>query len=257
MSKVSNSNTRSNRPNADTLLSVVIPIFDEQDNIKPLLEEITASLYNICDYEIIYVNDGSLDASLSILMEFRKTIPQLRVVNHIQRAGQSAALRSGIMAATGQLIATLDGDGQNDPSDIPKLLAVYRAYTGPSQLMVTGHRVTRKDSWAKRSASRLANAIRRLLLRDDNPDTGCSLKIYERQFFLTLPYFNNMHRYLPALARRENCNVTVVPVNHRHRTKGYSKYANLGRLLASIPDLLGVMWLIKRAPRNLKSEEKD
>ena len=237
------------------LLSVVVPVLNEADNIRPLVAEIIAALDGVCDFEIVYVDDGSTDGTRNTLLALKKSEPRLRVVIHDKCAGQSAGLRTGVMAAHGDLVATLDGDGQNDPADIPKLLKAYRADKGPGRLMITGHRVNRRDSWAKRRASRIANAVRRAALRDDNPDTGCSLKLYERSLFLRFPYFDHMHRYLPALAKRENCAVQVVPVNHRHRTQGRSKYTNLGRLLVGVPDLLGVMWLIRRSPGELKSKE--
>lgn len=237
------------------LLSVVIPIFNERDNVTPLVEEINAALNGICDFEIIFVNDASTDDSLTILTELKQSFPFIRTVTHNKRSGQSAGLRTGVLAASGTLIATLDGDGQNDPADIPKLLERHESLSGSEFLMITGHRVDRKDTWAKRKASRAANAIRSILLKDNNPDTGCSLKLYDRALFLRLPYFDHMHRFLPALVKRENFRVEVVPVNHRHRAYGQSKYANIDRLLVGIPDLIGMMWLIKRSPKNLKSEE--
>ena len=237
------------------LLSVVIPIFNERDNVTPLVEEINAALNGICDFEIIFVNDASTDDSLTILTELKKSFPVIRTVTHNKRSGQSAGLRTGVLAASGTLIATLDGDGQNDPADIPKLLERHESLSGSEFLMITGHRVDRKDTWVKRKASRAANVIRSLLLKDNNPDTGCSLKLYDRALFLRLPYFDHMHRFLPALVKRENFRVEVVPVNHRHRAYGQSKYANIDRLLVGIPDLIGMMWLIKRSPNNLKSEE--
>ena len=237
------------------LLSVVIPIFNERDNVIPLVEEINAALNGVCDFEIIFVNDASTDDSLTILTELKQSFPSIRTVTHNKRSGQSAGLRTGVLAASGTLIATLDGDGQNDPADIPKLLERHESLSGSEFLMITGHRVDRKDTWAKRKASRAANAIRSILLKDNNPDTGCSLKLYDRALFLRLPYFDHMHRFLPALVKRENFRVEVVPVNHRHRAYGQSKYANIDRLLVGIPDLIGMMWLIKRSPKNLKSEE--
>ena len=237
------------------LLSVVIPIFNERDNVTPLVEEINAALNGICDFEIIFVNDASTDDSLTILTELKQSFPFIRTVTHNKRSGQSAGLRTGVLAASGTLIATLDGDGQNDPADIPKLLERHESLSGSDFLMITGHRVDRKDTWAKRKASRAANVIRSILLKDNNPDTGCSLKLYDRALFLRLPYFDHMHRFLPALVKRENFRVEVVPVNHRHRAYGQSKYANIDRLLVGIPDLIGMMWLIKRSPKNLKSEE--
>ena len=243
------------------LLSVVVPVLNEQDNIAPLVAEIRAALAPVCapfgGYEIVYVDDGSTDRTAAVLDELRAGMPELRVVRHSRRAGQSAGLRSGVTAARGRLVATLDGDRQNDPADIPRLLKVWQDAdaAGRRRVMVTGHRVNRRDSWAKRRASVVANAIRRALLGDDNPDTGCSLKLYERELFLRMPYFDHMHRYLPALAQREGATVEVVPVNHRARESGRSKYNNLGRALVGIPDLIGVIWLIRRAPRGLDVHE--
>ena len=252
-------------PASAPLLSVVVPVLNEQDNVAPLVAEIRAALAPVCaghggpgsGYEIVYVDDGSTDGTAAVLASLRTQVPELRVVRHSRRAGQSAALRSGVRAARGRLIATLDGDRQNDPADIPKLLEVWQRAdaAGRRRVMVTGHRVNRRDSPAKRRASGVANAIRRRLLGDDNPDTGCSLKLYERALFLALPYFDHMHRYLPALAQREGAVVEVVPVNHRPRESGASKYNNLGRALVGIPDLVGVIWLIRRAPRGLDVHE--
>lgn len=249
--------TQPTQSRAEPLLSVVVPVLNEQDNVAPLIAEIRAALAPVCAYEIVYVDDGSTDGTAAALDALRAEVPELRVVRHSHRAGQSAGLRSGVTAARGRLIATLDGDRQNDPADIPKLLAVWQQAErdGRPRTMVTGHRVNRRDSWAKRRASGLANAIRRGLLHDDNPDTGCSLKLYERELFLRLPYFDHMHRYLPALAQREGASVAVVPVNHRPRESGNSKYNNLGRALVGIPDLIGVIWLIRRAPRGLDIRE--
>jgi dolichol-phosphate mannosyltransferase len=243
----------------DPLVSVVVPVLNEQDNVAPLIAEIRAAMEPVCAYEIVYVDDGSTDRTATVLSELRASTPELRIVRHSRRAGQSAALRSGVSAARGRLIATLDGDRQNDPADIPKLLAVWQESerAGRPWIMVTGHRVNRRDTWAKRQASGVANAIRRTLLRDDNPDTGCSLKLYERALYLRMPYFDHMHRYLPALAQREGASVAIVPVNHRARESGASKYNNLGRALVGIPDLVGVIWLIRRAPRGLDSREVD
>jgi dolichol-phosphate mannosyltransferase len=239
------------------LLSVVVPVLNEQDNVAPLVAEIRAALGPVCPFEIVYVDDGSTDRTPEVLASLRAQAPELRVIRHSRRAGQSAGLRSGVTAARGRLIATLDGDRQNDPADIPKLLKVWQDAdaAGRRRVMVTGHRVNRRDSWAKRRASVFANAVRRALLGDDNPDTGCSLKLYERELFLRLPYFDHMHRYLPALAQREGASVSVVPVNHRARESGRSKYNNLGRALVGIPDLIGVIWLIRRAPRGLDAHE--
>ncbi|NQW11308.1 MAG: glycosyltransferase [Alphaproteobacteria bacterium] len=242
-----------NRP----LLSVVVPVLNEEQNVAPLAAEIRAALDGACAYEIIYVNDGSTDGTATALAEARAANPMLRVVEHAARSGQSAALRTGITAARGLLIATLDGDRQNDPADIPTLLDAWHAADrlGKAPVMITGHRVNRCDSWAKHRASRVANWLRRATLGDDNPDTGCSLKLFERALFLRMPYFDHMHRFLPALALREGAMVEVVPVNHRPRPTGTSKYRILDRLLVGIPDLLGVMWLMRRRPNGQDARE--
>ena len=158
-------------------------------------------------------------------------------------------------AAKNNIIVTLDGDGQNDPADIPSLLKKYEQSQDTHFAMVTGHRITRKDSWAKRYASKIANIIRAQLLKDDNPDTGCGLKLFDKNLFLRLPYFDHIHRFLPAVAKREGCKIFVVPVNHRRRNHGVSKYANFQRLVVGVVDLLGVMWLIRRYPKNTDSKE--
>ena len=238
------------------LLSVIVPVLNEAAHILPLVAEIRAALRDVCPHEIIYVDDGSTDRTGERLREAAGGNRDLRVVGHNRSFGQSAALRSGVLAARGRLVVTLDGDGQNDPADIPRLLDIHRSHAGRRRLMVTGHRVDRKDSALRRVVSTLGNAVRRRVLRDDNPDTGCSLKLYERELFLALPYFDHMHRFLPALARRENCEIRVVPVSHRPRTAGRSKYTTLGRLLVGIPDLIGVLWLVRRFPRGLEREDR-
>jgi dolichol-phosphate mannosyltransferase len=229
-------------------LSVVVPVFNERDNIPPLLEEIAAALRGRADFEIVYVDDASKDDSLAVLMRAKARYPELRVVRHLAQSGQSTAIRNGVKAARGAWIATLDGDGQNDPADIPKLLAM-RDESPAAIKLFAGWRVNRQDSASKRFGSRFANAIRRRLLRDDTPDTGCGIKLFERAAFLDLPYFDHMHRYLPALMQRAGWQVRSVPVNHRPRGGGVSKYNNLGRALVGISDLRGVAWLIKRSRR--------
>ena len=236
-------------------LSVVVPILNEAANIADLVAEIVQALVGVTEFEIIFVDDGSEDDSLAILTRLKAEVAQLRVIRHSKRVGQSAGTYSGVQAARGNLIVTLDGDGQNDPADITKLLAAFNAADDRAYRMVTGHRVNRRDSLSKRIGSRLANRVRSRLLNDANPDTGCALKLFEREMFLRLPYFDHMHRFLPALAKRAGCHVTVVPVNHRGRLHGQSKYSNFGRLIVGIPDLLGVAWLMRRAPRALDREE--
>ena len=229
-------------------LSVVVPVFNERDNIPPLLAEIAAALRGRADFEIVYVDDASKDDSLAVLAEAKKQYPELRVVHHVSQSGQSTAIRNGVKAARGTWIATLDGDGQNDPADIPKLIAM-RTESPREIKLFAGWRVNRQDSASKRFGSRFANAIRRRLLRDDTPDTGCGIKLFERAAFLDLPYFDHMHRYLPALMQRAGWQTVSVPVNHRARSTGVSKYNNLNRALVGIRDLMGVAWLIVRSKR--------
>ena len=226
-------------------LSVVVPVHNERDNIVPLLSEIVTALRGKAEFEIVYVDDASKDDSLAVLTAAKGQFPELRVLRHLSQSGQSTALRTGIRAARGAWIATLDGDGQNDPADIPKLLDA-RASADPNIKLFAGWRVNRRDSGSKRWASKIANAIRSRLLRDETPDTGCGIKLFEREVFLDLPHFNHMHRYLPALFKRAGWQSVSVPVNHRERSTGVSKYNNLGRAWVGLADLRGVAWLIKR-----------
>ncbi|MHB8911401.1 MAG: glycosyltransferase family 2 protein [Lysobacter sp.] len=226
-------------------LSVVVPVFNERDNVAPLVHEITEALRGVCVFEIVYVDDCSQDDTLAVLHRLKAEVPELRVVRHLAQSGQSTAIRNGVKAARGTWIATLDGDGQNDPADLPKLLA-QRAAAAPEVKLFAGWRVDRKDTGSKRWASKWANAIRSRMLRDATPDTGCGTKLFEREAFLDLPHFNHMHRYLPALMQRAGWQTLSVPVNHRARSTGVSKYNNLNRALVGISDLLGVAWLIKR-----------
>jgi len=234
-------------------LSVVVPVFNERDNIPPLLAEIAAALRGRAEFEIVYVDDASEDDSLDVLTRAKADYPELRVIRHVSQSGQSTAIRNGVKAARGAWIATLDGDGQNDPADIPKLLAM-RTESAAAIKLFAGWRIDRKDSGSKRWASRWANAIRSRLLHDDTPDTGCGIKLFERAAFLDLPYFDHMHRYLPALMQRAGWKVLSVPVNHRSRGAGVSKYNNLNRALVGIADLRGVGWLIKRSKRTVMEE---
>jgi len=227
-------------------LSVVVPVFNERDNIAALVSEIAAALRGRLAFEIVYVDDCSKDDSLAVLQSLRATTPELRVVAHQKQSGQSTAIRNGVKAARGAWIATLDGDGQNDPADIPKLLAA-RAGADPAIRLFAGWRVDRQDSGSKRWASKIANAIRSRLLRDETPDTGCGIKLFERAVFLDLPYFDHMHRYLPALVKRAGWQSVSVPVHHRQRSTGVSKYNNLGRAWVGLKDLRGVAWLIDRS----------
>ncbi len=226
-------------------ISVVVPVKDEAGNVAALAHEIAAATVGETDVEIIFVDDGSSDGTREALVALKSELPQLRILSHSRNAGQSRAIRTGVLAARNPEIVTLDGDGQNDPADIPKLLEVIR---GDGRVgMVSGVRVRRRDTWSRRAASRLGNAVRGWLLKDDAVDTGCGLKVFRREMFLDLPYFDHMHRFLIALVRREGFDVRFVAVNHRPRLSGKSKYTNFGRMLVSGADLLGVRWLQRRA----------
>jgi dolichol-phosphate mannosyltransferase len=226
-------------------LAVVVPVFNERDNIPPLLAEIAAALRGRLDYEVIYVDDDSSDDSRAVLANEKLKHPELRVLHHLVRSGQSTAVWNGVRAAQSPWIATLDGDGQNDPADIPKLLAA-RATAAAETRLFAGWRITRRDSFNKRLSSKVANAVRSRMLKDATPDTGCGLKLFEREVFLRLPYFDHMHRYLPALVKRAGFQSTSVPVGHRPRTAGVSKYGMLDRLWVGLADLRGVAWLMRR-----------
>jgi glycosyltransferase involved in cell wall biosynthesis len=230
-------------------LSVVIPVRNEADNLAPLVGEIRSALDGVLHYEVVIVDDGSDDATAAEALRLAGELPHLRLLRHRRNCGQSAAIRSGIKAARGAWIATIDGDGQNDPADIPRLWRLAEEAGGDAAVMIAGHRRRRQDSWSKRRASRIANAVRRRLLRDDTPDTGCGLKLFARALYLDLPYFDHMHRFLPALVLREGGTVRSVAVNHRPRRRGVSKYGVLDRLMVGIVDLFGVMWLRRRGVR--------
>jgi dolichol-phosphate mannosyltransferase len=225
-------------------LSVVVPVKDEAENAAPLAREIAQALAGTPEHEIIFVDDGSSDGTAERLTALRGEIPQLRVLRHGRNLGQSRAIRSGVMAARGAIIATLDGDGQNDPADLPRLLAALKA--DASLAMVSGVRVKRKDTASRRLASKLGNGFRNWLLKDGAADTGCGLKVFRRDAYLALPYFDHQHRFLIALIRREGHGVGFLPVGHRPRTAGRSKYTNFGRMLVSVTDLLGMRWLMRR-----------
>ncbi|HEY5047289.1 MAG TPA: glycosyltransferase family 2 protein [Rhizomicrobium sp.] len=223
-------------------LSVVVPVKDEAQNVGPLAREIADVVGRDDVVEIIFVDDGSSDATAGILKSLKTALPCLRVIRHSRNLGQSRALRTGVRAARGRMIVTLDGDGQNDPKDIPKLLLQFQE--APERIgLVSGVRVSRQDSAEKRLASSLANDFRRWMLNDGASDVGCGLKAFRRDVFLALPYFDHMHRYLVALTLREGYEVRFVDVNHRPRLYGLSKYGILDRLAVGISDVLGVRWL--------------
>ena len=228
-------------------LSVVVPVFNEAENIASLVTEIQASLDGLLHYEIIYVDDGSNDETPERLKEVASNFPLLRVIRHRVTCGQSTAIMTGVRAARAPLIATLDGDGQNDPADIPGLWECLRQNSGKEgSLLVVGLRRKRKDTWFKRMCSKIANAVRSRLLKDDTPDTGSGIKMFSRETFLKLPYFDHMHRFLPALVLRNGGRVVSLEVNHRQRKHGKSKYGLHNRLWVGIIDMLGVMWLQRR-----------
>ncbi len=230
-------------------LSVVIPVKDEAENIGPLCAEIAAALDGVMHYEIICVDDGSRDRTATELARLGSIMPQLRSLHHQHSCGQSAAILTGVKAATGGWIATLDGDGQNDPVDIPRLWRLAGGAPAHPPLLIAGCREKRQDSWSKRLASRIANRVRSRLLGDATPDTGCGLKLFPRALFLDLPAFDHMHRFLPALVLRAGGRVRSVAVNHRPRRSGASKYGVFDRLGVGIVDLFGVWWLLRRPAR--------
>ena len=228
-------------------ISVVIPVHDEEGNVAALAREI-ARAFDGADYEMIFVDDASRDGTRDALLALKRELPALRVLSHAANAGQSRAVRTGALAARGAILVTLDGDGQNDPADAPRLVARLRE-GGPGLGLVGGVRLRRRDTWSKRVASRIANGVRQRILGDDSTDSGCGLKVLWRDVFLRLPYFDHMHRYLPALTHREGLGTAYLEVNHRPRGSGRSKYTNLDRLWVSLGDLMGVVWLINRGRR--------
>lgn len=235
-------------PPFDERLSVVVPVKNEAANIEPLVREILDATNNLAACEILYVDDGSTDATLVELKRLAESVPQLRILRHHESCGQSTAINTGVLAASHAWIATLDGDGQNDPGDIPKLLHRLRHATAEENLhMLAGWRANRRDTWLRRFSSKVANGVRSSLLKDATPDTGCGLKVFSRETFLRLPYFDHMHRFLPALVQRHGGRVESVVVNHRPRERGTSKYGLHNRLWVGIVDLFGVSWLMRRA----------
>jgi dolichol-phosphate mannosyltransferase len=235
-------------------LSVVVPVFNELENVEPLILEIQATLENIIAYEIIFVDDQSGDGTLNKLVQLKSEIKRLRVLTHKKRAGQSAAVYTGVKAARAPLVVTLDGDGQNNPSDVPNLLSAYQANMDTTKkIMICGQRAKRKDSLVKLFSSRIANGIRSRLLGDLTMDSGCGLKLFRAQDFMELPSFDHMHRFLPALMIRSGGKVISIKVSHRPRERGKSKYGVFDRLWVGIFDLFGVVWLKSRP---LNSEEK-
>jgi dolichol-phosphate mannosyltransferase len=238
---------------APPAVSVVIPMHDEAPNVAPLIAGILAA----CDgtaIEVIAVDDGSHDGTAAEVTTIAAGDRRVRLVRHAQAAGQSAAVHSGVVAARGHVVCTLDGDGQNPPEELPKLYAPLLAEGGAGLGLVAGQRVGRQDTLSKRLGSRIANALRAWLLKDGTRDTGCGLKGFRRDAFLALPYFDHMHRYLPALFRAQGWEVALVDVSHRGRMAGRSKYSNLRRALVGMHDLVGVAWLVKRRKKAAPEE---
>lgn len=237
-------------PDFDGRLSVVVAVKDETDNIVPLAQEIHAALEgaaSVTDFEVVYVDDGSTDTTPQRLDDAQRRFPRLRVLRHRRGCGQSTALATGVRAAHHPWIVTLDGDCQNDPADIPALLAMLTPGRPPTRLaLIAGWRTTRHDGVVRKLSSRIANGVRGALLRDRTPDTGCGLKVFPREVFLRLPFFDHMHRFLPALILREGMEIASVPVRHRPRVAGRSKYGIGNRLWVGLVDLLGVLWLQRR-----------
>jgi len=230
-------------------LSVVVPMHNEAENAVALAAEIAAALDSAVDYEIVFVDDGSTDATVERLREAARRSPRVRIVRHRQQAGQSTAIRTGVIHARASWIATLDGDGQNDPADLRVLLAARDAPNGPArlELIIGDRRAARRDSWRRRVSSWIANTVRAAVLRDRTPDVGCGVKLFPRDAFLDLPYFDHMHRFLPALFQRRGGAVVSVPVLHRPRRAGRSHYGVHNRLWVGLVDLCGVIWLRRRS----------
>ena len=228
------------------ILSIVIPMKNEAENAGALLSEIAAVAGDLPEHEVIVVDDGSTDRTGEVVAGLAAADARLRLLRHPRSGGQSAAVHSGVLAARGGIVATLDGDGQNPPAELPRLVAPLLADAAQRIGLVAGQRVRRQDSLSKRLGSRFANALRAWLLQDGTRDTGCGLKAFRREAFLRLPYFDHMHRYLPALFKRDGWQVALVDVAHRPRLAGRSNYSNLHRALVGIHDLIGVAWLIRR-----------
>lgn len=242
-------------------LSVIIPVCNEAENVGPLAHEVHAALQSFRPFEIIFVDDGSTDGTVAALQRARREgVGELRILRHSRRCGQSTAVLTGIRAARAEWVATLDGDGQNDPADIPALVAAAEAAhkCGNTALkLVMGNRKRRRDTWVRRVSSRIANGVRAWMLNDGTPDTGCGIRLIHRATFLDLPHFDHMHRFLPALFQRAGADVISVPVRHRPRLHGRSKYGIHNRLWVGIVDLFGVRWLIKRTPPRVEAAEAE
>lgn len=237
-------------------ISVVVPVCNEAENVGPLAREVSTALAGR-EFELLFIDDGSTDETAAAVLAARASgIPQIRLLRHSFRSGQSAAVSTGVRHARGQWIGTLDGDGQNDPADLPRLLAAQQDSANAQVRLFAGHRAKRRDTWFRRMQSRIANGVRSRMLGDSTPDTGCGIKLMHRDTYLELPHFDHMHRFLPALYQRAGARVISVPVNHRPRARGQSKYGMLDRLWVGIVDLFGVMWLRRRYKPGLVTREE-
>jgi dolichol-phosphate mannosyltransferase len=236
-------------------LSVVVPVCNEAENVGPLAREIATALAGR-PFEILFVDDGSTDTTAAAVLAARVTIPEIRLLRHSFRSGQSAAVTTGVRHARADWVGTLDGDGQNDPGDLPKLFAARLIPENATVSLFQGHRTTRKDTGFRRLQSRIANGVRSSMLGDGTPDTGCGIKVMSRAVYIELPKFDHMHRFLPALFQRAGARVISVPVNHRPRARGTSKYGMLDRLWVGIVDIFGVMWLRRRYKPGLTVREE-
>ena len=234
-------------------VSIVIPVFNEEGNILELIKEISTIVKKQFEYEIIVIDDCSNDSTLKILTSYKKKIKNLLIIKHEKNYGQSISLKTGIMNSKFHNIVTLDGDGQNDPADIFKMVKKFK--NDKDFMMVIGNRINRNDKFTRRAASRLAFKVRKVLLRDDTPDTGCAIKVFKKHDFLRLPFFNHIHRFLPFFFKAFGGTVISVPVNHRSRKSGVSKYSNLQRFLVGIRDLFGVIWLKSRIKWPINSKK--
>lgn len=238
--------------------SVIIPVYNESENVGPLARETLSVLPPDAVFEVIFIDDASTDDTASQVLAIRGEDPRVRLVRHRRNAGQSAAIRNGAKIAAYDWVVTMDGDGQNDPADIPKLFAAMEgAPAEPPLGLVGGLRMKRQDTWARRWVSKTANAIRQAVLKDNCRDTGCSLKAIRRELLIDLPNFKGLHRYLPALTPAYGYATRFVDVNHRARAAGTSKYTNWGRALIAVRDMLGVLWLISRASAPFPYEASD
>jgi dolichol-phosphate mannosyltransferase len=243
------------------VLSVVIPLLNEAGNVDPLIKEIAKALEAFPqvkqDYEIVCVDDGSIDTTAAEVKQAKNETPQVRLIRHPRRLGMSAAIRNGVRRARAPWVMTIDGDRQNDPADAPRLIELAWSKGKNKKVLAAGIRVNRQDTQGKRIASKMANAIRRFLLNDNCPDTGCSLKVFPRVSYLELPFFNGLHRFMPALMKCYGHEIVFTPVNDRPRKVGISKSDFLGRAIKGFFDLLGVMWVISRTPAPERGAEED